>query len=76
MKESQVFGLILAIFGLWIVASSRGAYAWYSNAWRMSDSGADSWFAMLMGRRLVNAIHLVVGFVCLVSGALFAVGIL
>lgn len=73
--KSTLFGLFLAALGAWSIATRRGAHAWYSNLWRIG-SVSDSWFATLLGPRIVSALAFIFGATCIVYGALIALRIL
>jgi len=73
--DSILLGLFLAALGAWSIATRRGAHAWYSNLWRIGD-GSDSWFAALLGPRIVSALAFIFGVICIVFGAMIALRIL
>jgi hypothetical protein len=66
----------MAAFGVWIAWTSRGAYAWYAKTPSVGTRPADTWFAMFLGPRLMTTIYFLLGIFCMVSGMLFALGIL
>lgn len=75
MNDTQILGWLLVALGVWIIAASRGAYAWCSNVWRVSEYTADSWIAMVLGPRLVRTLHFILGLGCLLGGLMLALGI-
>ena len=75
MIDHKIFGVLVVAFGAWIIASRRAFHSWYSNVWRLKSNATDSWFAALLGPRIVSACFLVLGAYCLVAGVMIALGI-
>jgi len=73
--DHRISGALLAAIGAWTIASRRGFYSWYSNAWRRKSDATDSWLATLLGPRVVSACFFILGAYCLVGGVMIALGI-
>lgn len=67
MDEKQVVGLLLCALGVALIATRRGAHAWWSNTWRMGDVEG-TWFAAAFGPRVVQALHGLLGIATLGAG--------
>lgn len=69
MTEQHLTGIVLGGVGVALLATRRGAHAWYANSARMGGAnGPTAWLAEVLGPGGVNGLHGFLGLVALGAG--------
>jgi hypothetical protein len=60
VNQAQIKGALLCALGVALVATRRGAHAWWSSSWRMGgNDGEQAWWAAAQGPRGIESLQLI-----------------